>query len=83
VVGDINTPHIWEMPFNSLDFTFEKKIFEKISIKLGIKNALDGDVVFQQFQKYTATTGGQAIREQITNKYKPGRQFKIGVSVSL
>jgi len=81
VVGDINTPHIWEMPFNSLDFTFEKKIFEKISIKFGIKNALDGDVIYQQFQKYPTSTNESAIREQVTNKYKPGRQFKLGVSV--
>jgi outer membrane receptor protein involved in Fe transport len=83
VVGDINTPHIWEMPFNSLDFTFEKKIFEKISIKFGIKNALDGDVIFQQFQKYKTPAGDAAIREQVTNKFKPGRQFKLGVSVTL
>lgn len=81
VVGDINTPHIWEMPFNSLDFTFEKKIFEKISIKFGVKNALDGNVIFQQFQKYTTPTYESAVREQVTNKYKPGRQFKLGVSV--
>jgi len=83
IVGDKDIPHIYEMPFNSLDFTFEKKIFEKISIKFGIKNALDGDVLFQQFQKYKTPTGEAAIREQITNKFKPGRQFKLGVSVSL
>jgi len=83
IVGDRDIPHIWEMPFNSLDFTLEKKIFEKISIKFGIKNALDGDVVFQQFQKYKTPTGESAVREQITNKFKPGRQFKLGVSVSL
>ena len=83
IVGDKDIPHIYEMPFNSLDFTFEKKIFEKVSLKFGIKNALDGDVVFQQFQKYKTSAGDQAIREQITNKYKPGRQFKLGVSVAL
>ncbi len=83
VVGDINTPHIYEMPFNSLDFTLEKKIFEIISIKFGIKNALDGDVVFQQFQKYATASGEPAMREQVTNKFKPGRQFKLGVTVNL
>ena len=83
IVGDKDIPHIYEMPFNSLDFTFEKKLFEKISIKFGIKNLLDGDVVFQQFQKHKTPTGEAAIREQITNKFKPGRQFKLGVSVSL
>jgi TonB-dependent receptor len=83
VVGDINIPHIYEMPFNSLDFTFEKKLFEKLSIKFGIKNALDSDVVFQQFQKYTTPTNESTIREQVTNKYKPGRQFKLGVSLTI
>ncbi len=83
IVGDKDIPHIFEMPFNSLDFTFEKKISEKISIKFGVKNALDGDVVFQQFQKYTTSTHEPAVREQVTNKFKPGRQFKLGVSVSL
>lgn len=83
VVGDKDIPHIYEMPFNSLDFTFEKKLFEKISIKFGIKNALNGDVVFQQFQKYKTTANESAVREQITNLVKPGRQFKLGVSVSL
>lgn len=83
IVGDKDIPHIWEMPFNSLDFTFEKKLFEKFSIKLGFKNVLDGDVVFQQFQKYETPAGDEAVREQITNKFKPGRQFKLGVSVNL
>jgi len=82
-VGNIDVPHIYEMPFNSLDLTFEKKLFEKISIKLGFKNILDSDVVFQQFQKYKTPTGESAIREQVTNKFRPGRQFKLGVSVSL
>lgn len=83
VVGDIDIPHVYEMPFNSLDFTIEKKLFKIISLKFGVKNALDSEVVFQQNQKYPNANGGQAIREQVTNRYKPGRQFKLGVSVTL
>ncbi|MFZ4723912.1 MAG: carboxypeptidase-like regulatory domain-containing protein [Paludibacter sp.] len=81
-VGDIDTPHIYERPFNSLDFTFEKGITKWMSIKFGIKNILDDDVVFQQYQKYS-DKGEKKIREQVSNKYKPGRQFKLGISVNL
>jgi len=82
IVGDKDTPHINEMPFNSLDFTLEKGITKWISIKFGIKNILDDDLVFQQFQEYTEN-GETKVREQVTNMYKPGRQFKLGVSVIL
>lgn len=82
VVGDINTPHIYEMPFNSLDFTLEKGINKWLSVKFGIKNILDDEIVFQQFQKYTDNAESK-IREQVTTKYKPGRQFKLSVSIKL
>ena len=81
-VGDISVPHIYEMPFNSLDFTIEKGITKYASIKFGIKNLMDDDVVFLQNQKYT-DKGESKTREQVTNKFKPGRQFKLGISVNL
>jgi TonB-dependent receptor len=82
IVGDINTPHIYEMPFNSLDFTLEKGITKWVSIKFGIKNIMNDDVVFLQNQKYPEN-GEIKNREQVTNKFKPGRQFKLGISVNL
>jgi len=82
VVGDKDVPNIFEMPFNSLDFTLEKGINNWMSIKFGVKNLLNDDVVFQQFQDYT-DNGVKMIREQVTNMYKPGRQFKLGLSIKL
>jgi TonB-dependent receptor len=82
-VGDINIPHIYEMPFNSLDFSAEKKIGKYVSIKLGMKNLLDDAIVFQQFQKYTDTNGTEKVRNQITNMFRPGRQIKLGLSINL
>jgi len=81
-VGDIDTPHIYERPFKSLDFTIEKGITKWMSIKFGVKNILDDDLVFLQYQKYPEK-GETKTREQVTNKFKPGRQFKLGISVNL
>ncbi len=82
-VGDINIPHVYEMPFNSLDLSAEKKIGKYVSVKLGVKNMLNDAVVFQQFQKYTDLNGTAKIREQVTSLFYPGRQLKLGVSINL
>lgn len=82
IVGDKDTPHIYEMPFNSLDFTLEKGITKWVSIKFGIKNLLNDNVVFQQYQKYT-DKGEDKTRIQVNSLYKTGRQFKLGISVNL
>ena len=80
VVGDKNIPHIYEMPFNSLDFSFEKGLNSWLSLKLGIKNLMNDDVVFLQNQAYMVD-GEVFTRQQITNRFHPGRQFKLGVSM--
>lgn len=83
VVGNIDVPNIYEMPFRSLDFAVEKGINSFMSLKLGVKNLLDDDVVFQQFQTFSIAGGGTGTREQVTNAFKPGRQFKLGLSIKL
>lgn len=81
-VGDANSPHIWEMPFNSLDFTFEKSITKWINLKFGIKNILDDNITYQQYQNYE-DNGVEKTRVQINNRFRPGRQFKLGISINL
>ncbi len=81
IVGDKDVPNIFEMPFNSLDFAVEKGITSWMSVKLGIKNLLDDEVVFQQFQEFTDIEGLKDTRIQVTNAYRPGRQFKLGLSM--
>jgi len=82
IVGDKNIPHIYEMPFNSLDFSIEKGITKWINLRFGIKNILDNAIVFQQFQEYK-DAGVPKVREQVTSKFKPGTQFKLSISVNL
>jgi TonB-dependent receptor len=81
-VGDVNSPHIWEMPFNSLDFTIEKGITKWVNVKFGVKNLLNDYVTFQQEQTYKEGDIEKS-RIQINNRFRPGRQFKLGISVNL
>jgi len=87
-VGDQNqgaiTPDLYEMPFNSLDFTFEKKITKWANLKFGIKNIMDDEIVFQQTDTNpNSTTKLPQSIIQIRQKYKPGRQFKVGLNITL
>jgi TonB-dependent receptor len=85
-IGDENqgaiTPNLYEMPFNSLDFTFEKKITKWANLKLGIKNLLDDDVVFLQTDvNPNSTTHLPQSIDEVRQKYKPGMQIKLGISM--
>jgi outer membrane receptor for ferrienterochelin and colicin len=52
-----------------------------MNLKFGVKNLLDDNIVYQQTQNYKE--GGAAkTKTQITNKFKPGRQFKVGVTMN-
>ena len=82
LVGDPTIPHVYEMPFHSLDFTLEKGITKWASLKFGIKNLLDDEVVFQQLDEYTdIKTKLPTSRVEIKQKYKPGMQIKLGVNM--
>lgn len=83
-VGNVTHPHIFEMPFNSLDLTLEKKFFKIISLKLGVKNMLDDEVVFSQTGELIDEEKNViSTRTQINQIFRPGRQFKLGVSILL
>lgn len=84
MVGDKDTPHIYEMPFNSLDLTLERKITKWMSMKLGVKNILDDEVVFQQLDEFTdpVTKKAKSVTD-VRQRFKPGRQFKIAINIIL
>ena len=83
-VGNVTHPHISEKPFNSLDLTIEKKLYKIFSLKFGIKNLLDDEVIFSQTgEKLDDMQNIIETRTQINQLFKPGRQFKVGVSISL
>ena len=83
-VGDKNNPHIYEEPFNSLDLTLDYKINKRLTFKVGIKNILNDEIIFQQHEDVMKDTNGDEIGDQpvrvieINRRYRPGRLFKIG-----
>jgi len=82
-IGDLETPHIWEMPFHSLDFTFSIKTGRFVTIKLGAKNVLNDIVLFRQYEEpVLKDTQVKVTRIQVTRKYVPGRQFSCGISLT-
>ena len=74
-------PDIYEMPRNSLDLTFSKKIGKIVEIKAGIQDMLNSKVEYKQFVKLTDDKGGKSEREQLIRSYRPGVDINIGVSL--
>jgi len=79
-VGDKTTPHVYEMPFSSLDITLEKGISKWASVKLGLKNVLDDKIVFQQENQYELN-GVSGSRTEIKQSFNPGMQIKLGINM--
>ncbi len=84
VNNDISSmiPDSYEMPRNTLDFTFSKSLGKKVDLKFTLKDILSEDVVYKQFPKFEKD-GKIQEREQITRRYNPGQSFLIGVSIKL
>jgi TonB-dependent receptor len=84
LVGNRNSPHIYEMPFNLLDLTVNKAIGKHFTAKFGVKNLLNETVKFIQTVEYNKDINNDGIgdgiveREQITKSYQPGRYFSMG-----
>lgn len=87
-VGNPNSPHIYEMPFNLVDLSINKSFGKHLSVKFGIKNLLDQTVKFAQTVDFNKDNNGDGIgdgiveREQITKSYQPGRYFSLGFTYS-
>ncbi len=70
-VGQRETPHIFEQPVDTLDFTLSQRLNDHWNIKLSIKNILDPDI------KSTYDFGGP---EFVYASFRRGRSFGISLS---
>ncbi|MFQ3579791.1 MAG: hypothetical protein SNJ71_06600, partial [Bacteroidales bacterium] len=71
--GNNVTPHIWELPYNSLDLTVSQKVFKRFELKAGIKDILNET---RRFVQYSGKRDeGQEID---VVRYKASRIFNIG-----
>ncbi len=74
-------PDIYEMPRNSLDLTFSKKIGNQVEIKGGIKDLLNSKIEYKQFLDLTSDSGEEREVEQLIRSYRPGIMVNLGVTV--
>lgn len=84
-------PDIYEMPRNSIDFTFSKAIGKNVEIKGGIKDILNQPIKYQQnintnvdmaVYSQGADSGIKYFdRDQVTRMFSPGRTIQLGVSL--
>ncbi len=86
MVGQVNQnpsediPDVYEMPFNSLDFTISKKLGKHVQLKGGVQNILNQQVLYQQTVKFNNGTE-DVTREQPTLSFKAGRYYTLGISL--
>ncbi len=57
-VGDIQIPHTYELPRNSLDFTLIKQLGKYLQLKAGVRNLLNAPVRFVQYYDFTQDPNG-------------------------
>ena len=72
-------PHSYEMPRNSIDFSFAKKFGEHLELKFNVKDLLAEKVYYKQFADVTYSDGSEKQVEEIVRCYKPGRNLGLQV----
>lgn len=73
----IRVPDSYEMPRDAFDLTAAKR-WGRWEAKLAIRDLLNQNVLFKQFQ----TVDGNEV-QQVIRKYKPGRNINLSVTVTL
>jgi hypothetical protein len=85
-VGDIDEPHIIQMPRNLIDVTVNKKVGKNLTFRLGIKDLFNQPVELRQNERIQMIPGvseSNAKRVQRTQVYKPSSSFTAGLTLSL
>ncbi len=72
-------PHSYEMPRNSIDFSFAKKFGDHLELKFNVKDLLAEKVYYKQFADVTYSDGSEKQVEEIVRCYKPGRNIGLQV----
>jgi len=75
-----NIPDSYEMPRNSLDLSVSKKFGDSVELSASVRNLLDEEFRFSQFEKVTTSSGEERTIEQVNRLYKVGRTFNLTLS---
>jgi TonB-dependent receptor len=73
-IGSIGAPDIYEEPFAMLNFTFSKRLFSNIHLKVSAKNLLDTKQLrTQEFKSH----------KYVYNSHRYGSVFSVGIKYSI
>lgn len=70
-------PDSYEMPRNVFDLTFSKQLGDHFELKASLRDILVEKVEYKQFADVQNTDGSTREVQQITRRYKPGRNIGI------
>jgi TonB-dependent receptor len=85
-VGDPENPDVYEMPRGQLDLTIDKSFGKNWTIKAGLRDILNQNVIYKQnFDAYIDSNGDgirdqTVTRDQVTYRYKPGISFGLTIT---
>ena len=68
----VNIPDSYEMPRNTIDINLGKELGKHFEVKLSARNVLNENVCYKQFLET-----GHGTVEEVTRRYRPGRNFSI------
>ncbi len=75
----VNIPDSYEMPRNSLDLSASVALGH-FSLKLGLRDVLAERVVFKQFNKVQLPNGTSKTVEEVTRRYRSGRDINLAIT---
>lgn len=78
----MDMPNTYEMPRNSLDFSFTKNLGKNLQLKGGIQDILNEKYTEKQFVHYILD-GKSYQKEQVTFSYRPGMYYTLGFVLNL
>ena len=73
-------PDSYEMPRNVVDLSFSKQFGSHWELKASVRDLLAEKIYYKQFADVTYDDGTTKEVEQITRKYKPGRNISISAT---
>lgn len=73
-------PDSYEMPRNTFDISISKIFGSHIEVKAAVRDLLAESVTYKQFAEVQKPGGGTREVEQITRRYKPGRNISLTVT---
>ncbi|NBU35330.1 MAG: TonB-dependent receptor [Bacteroidetes bacterium] len=81
-IGDLENPHIWEMPRNSLDLTLSKQIGKLLQIKAGVRDIINNKTNWVQYFDFQKN-GVSTEKKLDYYSFRPGTVYTLGFSFIL